>query len=419
MTGQAGDRGDPVDRLRAALGLPLPPAIGVAVSGGGDSLALLHLLVRALDGTDVRLRAATVDHGLRPEAAAEAAHVAALARKLGVEHDMLHWNGGTASGNLQGAARQARYRLLTRWAHVHDLPELALGHTMDDQAETVLMRLGRASGVDGLAAMAATREVGGVLLIRPLLTFTRTELRDHLRRAGIGWCEDPSNDDSRFARVRARQALPDLASLGVDALALSEVAANMARAKQALDWAARQAAHAVVTVDGGDLIFGRRALADLPEEIARRLLAAALAWIAGPGYPPRRAPLAELAEAVKAGERMTLGGCLLLPEGDRARLCRELKAVAGLDTEAGALWDGRWIFEGPVVPGARVQVLGPEGLRQVKTWRDTRRPREALMASPALWLGGKVLSAPLAGLPGRHVLTSEGRGPFSSFPLSH
>ena len=154
--------------------LPHPPEVlGVAVSGGGDSMALLHLMHGFCSFHAIKLRAVTVNHGLRAEAASEAGMVRRYCATLGVRHDTLLWNDWNGTGNLQNAARDARYGLMAAWAKEHDINTIALGHTADDQAETFLMRLGRRSGVDGLAAMSNRIIREGVTFVRPLLAAIR------------------------------------------------------------------------------------------------------------------------------------------------------------------------------------------------------------------------------------------------------
>lgn len=224
------------DALNGLLGAAVPVRLGVAVSGGGDSLALLHLMhdwARA-NGSD--LRAVTVDHGLRAAAPGEAAQVARLCADLGLPHDTLHWTGWDQSGNLQAEARRARYRLMAGWARGHDLQAVALGHTLDDQAETVLMRLARGSGVDGLSAMAGRRDDLGMRWLRPLLAIRRDDLRAFLSGLGVDWVDDPSNADTRFDRIKTRQALAQLAGLGIDAEGLADTATGWDRPAGRWNW---------------------------------------------------------------------------------------------------------------------------------------------------------------------------------------
>ncbi|WP_371135412.1 tRNA lysidine(34) synthetase TilS [Frigidibacter sp.] len=372
--------------------------LGVAVSGGGDSVALLHLLAawRAEGGPD--LAAVTVDHGLRAEAAVEAEAVAAACAALGVPHAVLRWQDWDRRGNLQDAARRARQRLIAEWAAGQGTHAVALGHTADDQAETVLLRLARGSGVDGLSGMAAERSAEGVLWLRPLLGARRETLRDWLRVRGISWAEDPSNDDPRFDRVKARQALAALAPLGLDAEGLLDTAARMRMAREALAQAALAAARGLGRIDAGDVVLAA-GFAGLPEETRLRIGAHALRWIGGGDYRPRLAALRGALAAVQAGKPATLAGCLLLPEAGGLRVTREPQAVVATVAVSGELWDGRWRLEGPEPEGCDIRALGPAGLALCPDWRETGRPHAALAAAPAVWRGADLVAAPLAGRP--------------------
>ena len=391
----------PAQPLAARLAAALPPGrftrLGVAVSGGGDSVALMHLLAayHAEGGPEPVI--VSLDHGLRPEAAAEVAGVARAAAALGLAHTALVWRGWDGRGNLMQAARQARYRLIGDWARGAGLPAVALGHTADDQAETFLMRLARGAGVDGLSAMAFERFADGMLWLRPLLGVTRAELRTWLAAHGIGWVDDPSNVDATYARIRARGALMALAPLGITAEGVAEVTAHLREVRAALVVQTHAAAVALAQVEAGDVVIDRSGLAALPAEIRRRLLAHALRWIAGAEHGPRGPALAEAANAACAGVPATLHGCLCLPEGQSLRLCREAAATAAA-VPPGALWDRRWRVIGPALPGAKVHALGEAGLRHCPDWRQSGRPRAALAGDPAVWRGAELLAAPLAGM---------------------
>lgn len=385
--------------LRARLPETLPRRIGAAVSGGGDSVALLHLLHAIAQNEGVALLVATVDHGLRPEAAQEAESVAADAARLNLQHETLRWQGWDGQGNLQDQARRARYALLAEWANRRQISAIALGHTADDQAETVLMRLGRAAGVTGLSAMPAMRQQHGVQMLRPMLGITRQRLRAYLTEIGVNWIDDPTNQDTRFDRIKARKALTELEPLGITAETLSRVAENAGQAHRALAAYAQESACKVASVDNGDVVLDRAGFAALPDEIRRRLLVAIVAWIAGQGYPPRQSAIDQAMTAVDSGKAGAVGGCLLVPDGDKAWFCREFKAVETLSVPAGVIWDNRWILTGPKVPGAEIWALDEIGLSQLPDWRQTGRPRLALKASPAAWSGDTLLGAPLAGYP--------------------
>ncbi len=401
-------------RLCEALAQSGVTRLGVAVSGGGDSMALLHLLADCARAQGLTLEAATVNHRLRAGADREARHVKNACEVLDIQHEILSWEGWDGRGNLQAAARRARYRLLGGWAGRRGLDRVALGHTMDDQAETVLMRLARAAGVDGLSAMAGQVRRDGALFWRPLLGATRAELRAELERRGVAWCEDPTNEDARFDRVKARRALDALAPLGIGAQQLAAVAANLAAAREALERAARETATQIAREDRGDIVFDEAGLMAAPDELRRRLVGAALVWVSGAGYKPRRAALA--AFYPQGGGQRSLHGCLVIRDRKSLRIVREYNAVKRLRAPLGGLWDGRWRVTGPASAHTSVRSSGPatapgngpplqeaeiralgEGIRHCPGWRATGLPRASLMAGPAVWRGETLLAAPLAG----------------------
>ena len=275
------------------------PAIVLAVSGGPDSVALMWLAARwrrAL-ARGPRLIAVTVDHGLRAEAAAEAREVRRLARSLDLPHRTLRWTGPKPKTGLPAAARAARYRLLAQAARSARATHILTAHTRDDQAETMLMRLLRGSGIAGLAAMARETEREGVLLARPLLNVPKSQLIATLQRAKIGFADDPTNRDAGFTRPRIRTLMPALAAEGGDARNLARLAARLARANAAVEILAdgaerylalgdRQSPHGGgPSFDAGRFdvrifdarifdarIFDAKAFAAMPEEIRLRLL---------------------------------------------------------------------------------------------------------------------------------------------------
>src|SRR5712672_2331962 len=213
------------------------PAIVLAVSGGPDSIALMWLAPRwrrAL-AHGPRLIAVTVDHGLRPEAAAEAREVKRLARSLDLPHRTLRWTGPKPRTGLPAAARAARYRLLAQAARASDATHILTAHTRDDQAETLLMRMLRGSGIAGLAAMARESERDGVRLARPLLDIPKSRLVATLQKAKIDFADDPTNRDVSFTRPRLRAILPVLAEEGGDSRNLARLAARLARANAAVE----------------------------------------------------------------------------------------------------------------------------------------------------------------------------------------
>jgi tRNA(Ile)-lysidine synthase len=374
------------------------------VSGGGDSLALMLAAAAWAAPRGVPLSVATVDHGLRPASAAEAAAVGARAAAAGLPHAVLRW-AAPARGNLMAAAREGRRRLLAGWARDRGLSVVALGHTRDDQAETVLMALARGGSVAALAAMPEAARRDGVLWLRPLLGAGRAELRRWLADRGEGWADDPTNDDDRFERTRARRVLAALGPTGIDPARLAEVAAAAARADAALT-AATDALAAASLREGplGEARIDPAPLRAAPDEIALRLLARALAAARGGPVAPRAAALSRLLEAMRtlpAGRR-TLAGCVVGWRRGAAFAAREPAALPR--GAAGGVWDGRFAVLA-AGPGA-VRALGEAGLSALSAaraagwtpapgWDDA--PRPARLAAPALWRDGALACAPHAG----------------------
>ena len=266
------------------------PAIILAVSGGPDSIALMWLAARwrrALT-RGPRLIAVTVDHGLRAEAGAEARDVKRLARTLDLTHRTMRWTGDKPKTGLPAAARTARYRLLAQAARASGATHVLTAHTRDDQAETLLMRLLRGSGISGLAAMARESERDGVLLARPFLHVSKSQLVATLKKAKIGFADDPTNRDTSFTRPRLRAIMPVLAAEGGDTRNLARLASRLARANQAVEVLVdgaerylalrdREATRAGFDANANDAsTFDAKVFVAMPEEIRLRLLKRAI-----------------------------------------------------------------------------------------------------------------------------------------------
>lgn len=211
------------------------PEVAVAVSGGGDSMALSLLMADWTRARSGRALALVVDHGLREESAEEAAQVQSRLENAGLAAEVLAWTGPKPEANRQAEARKARYELMAAHCAERGILHLALAHHREDQAETLLLRLGRGSGLDGLAAMPPVRELPQVRLLRPLLQVPRECLRASLRERGIAWIEDPSNQDTQYSRVRLRNLAPDLAAEGMTPERLTKTAGHLGRARAVLE----------------------------------------------------------------------------------------------------------------------------------------------------------------------------------------
>jgi tRNA(Ile)-lysidine synthase len=381
------------------------PRLALAVSGGADSMALLHLIARwrAEDACKREVTVLTVDHGLRASSREEAEMVGRMAASLGLPHALLTWmREERHGGGLQERARQGRYDLMAAYCQVHDIEALATAHHLDDQAETFLMRLKRGSGLDGLAAIPGESAWSGVAVLRPLLDIPKERLAATLTDAGIAWVEDPSNRDQRFERAKMRACSDALAKLGLSAHALARSAQRLRRARAALDHAADAflAEHGAVS-EAGYCLIARNALVAAPAEIALRVLARAVGAVGGRETPLRLAKLetllASLVENPKAAH--TLGGCRLQPAGERLGVFRETRGI-GLPTlrlapGERALWDNRFRVE--LEAGARAPVT--VGALGEAAWRDLRGsipwlsglPRFAGATLPACLAGGSIL----------------------------
>ena len=290
----------------------------LAVSGGPDSTALLAMAVEWAQRAPARprLAAATVDHGLRKDSADEAAAVGALCARFGVPHQVLVWRGDKPTTRIQERARAARYALLGAHAREIGAPAIVTAHHLDDQAETALFRLLRGSGVGGLRAMAASVDLDGVALLRPLLGVAKRDLVAACETRGLAYARDPSNDDPHYARTRMRKLAQGLAAEGLDAAALARLARRAGQIEEAL---ARQtqAAEARLGLIATGACEASPLLAE-PVEIVQRLLTAAIARVGGRdasrvGLEKIEALALSLREARSAGKRFSanLGGAQL------------------------------------------------------------------------------------------------------------
>ena len=296
-----------VERFSRDLDALIPPGarVGIGVSGGSDSLALLLLGAAA---RPKKIEAATVDHALREGSRDEAAAVAAICRRLKIPHEILtaEWLEKPKSA-IQQRARLERYRLLASWAEMRGLDAVLTAHHLDDQAETVLMRLVRGAGVRGLAGMRPAATVPGrdIPLLRPLLSWRRSELAGICAAAGIDPVRDPSNEDERFERVRVRRALGQSGWLDPQALAAS--ASHLGDAESALEWATRQEWGNAVSNGGAEITYSP---VDAPAEIRRRVVQGAVARLANEGAAAelRGGELDRLLAVLAAGGQATIRG---------------------------------------------------------------------------------------------------------------
>jgi tRNA(Ile)-lysidine synthase len=384
------------------------PDLAVAVSGGADSLALVLLAEHWARARGGRVLGLTVDHGLRAEAPAEAARVAAWLAARGIAHRTLRWQGPPPSGDVQAAARRARYALLAATCGEQGILHLLTAHHREDQAETLLLRLARGSGIAGLAGMAALVEGGACRILRPLLAVPRDRLRAALDARGQDWIEDSSNRNPAYARVRLRQAAAVLEAAGLEPGRLATTARQLGRARAALEAGTdRLLARAATLHPAGFIRLDPAPLRRAPTELALRALAASLATIGGSDYPPRFERLERLWDRIQSGDidrPRTLGGCRLIPTGAGLIIHREFAAMAGpLALGPTALsWDGRFVAGprdlGTDLTGLQIAGLGSEGVRRVGSASDKTLahfvPRRVWPVLPAIWSDRDLIAVP-------------------------
>lgn len=383
------------------------PHIALAVSGGIDSTALMVLVRRWLElisGPAPDVTVLTVDHKLRDASAAEALHVRAAATALGFAHHTLEWIAAKPKTGIQEAARRARYGLLTEFCRRNGIPVLLTAHTENDQAETLLMRLARGSGVDGLSAMAPRARIDGVTLLRPLLGVPRAVLKRVLLKQGVSWIDDPTNDDAHYERVRIRQALAAAGSVGLSELALA--AMRLRRARGALDAFAADTLRNSLTLDeAGWVSLPLTLLAEVEEEIALRMLDRLARAMGGNSSP---VPLAKLEAACRTlrnrPKGLTLGGSLFVVRTKQLRVFREYGRMSheAVACARGMLWDGRYTIDAfPRQAGLMIRPLGPDGMTLLKKAKAdlAGMPRSAALALPSLWQGDALVHAPCIPFP--------------------
>jgi len=386
------------------------PLLAVAVSGGPDSMALVLLAAswaRRRGGDAVAL---TVDHRLRLESAGEARRVGSWMRDRGIDHRTLRLTGEWPAGNRQAVARDARYDRLGAWCRRKGVLHLLVGHHLEDQAETVLARLARSSGVDGLAAMAPVVETDGVRVLRPLLTVSRDRLRATLARRGQVWIDDPSNADDSYLRPRLRRARPTLDGLGLNPERLAATADRLRAVRRRLERETLDGLAAWVEIaPAGYVRIDAAKLAAADRDLGRRVLARVVATVGGAAYPPRADRLAAALDALRDGplsRARTVGGCRLIPANGRVLVCREAGRAESrvLDGANRIGWDGRFAlgFGRAAARRTRGLTIGPLGrdgwaalVATDPDLRETRIPYAARLSLPAIRdRHGAVLHAP-------------------------
>ena len=387
-------------RLMEAVGpFEAAPRLGVAVSGGRDSMALGLLADGWARHRGGQVTALHVDHGLRPNSADEARRVGAWLRERGIRHYRLTWRGAKPATGFQAAARRARYELLTAWCRDAGVLHLLVAHHQDDQAETYLLRLAGGSGEDGLSGMAAVVETPAVRVVRPLLGVPRARLTATLEACGQAWLDDPSNRDPAFARVRVRATLAFARQGGRRPAGLAAEAGRRGRRRVLRETAVSALlARCCAVYPAGYAVVDGTLAAAAPVAVSLAALARVVLCIGGRDYGPRRDRLLRLHGRLLDGRLRrgaTLGGCRFLADSGSAgglTVCRETRdPPPPLDVRPGTevLWDGRFLVAVRPAQGrrsvARLLRLGRDGWAEVVGRRpDLRRNPVPAAVRPTL-----------------------------------
>jgi len=425
---------DAFDALMKPFGLEDGARVGLAVSGGPDSMALALCVLRwverqgdpspaksrALRGNagillplpqgerKIILRAFIVDHRLRAESAAEAEMTRQRLEAMGIEAEVLRWDHPSVTARLHVEARKARYDLLIAACKRHGLRDLLFAHHRDDQAETILMRLAKGSGLDGLAGMACETTRDGVRLLRPFLDVKKKRLLATCVANKAGYALDPSNAASKYARGRLRRVEAMLAEEGFTQDRLIDLGGRAREAKEALGHYTRALLRVAANMDAAGVIrFNLEQLRSAPQATASRAVGACLHALNAADYAPKRAMLLPLLEALSSDEPMnarTLHGCVISKGAKAATFVREMAAITDVKPIAPGetvLWDGRWqiaLSKSCDMKNLVVRPLGAQPRKVVDELAPALRHRvpqgRARAVLPALWDGATLAIVP-------------------------
>jgi len=384
----------------ADLGIVTGSKIAVAVSGGADSLCLLLLSAK-----DFNVTALTVDHRLRSDSAKEAEWVAGVCRKNNIPHETLVWEGEKPDANIQANARDARYGLMQEWCKANKVATIVTAHHMDDQAETVMLRLARGSGVYGLAGMAPVRPLqDGVSLVRPLLKIPKEHLVNSLRAMNAEWVEDPSNRSEAYDRVKIRNMLSNPPVEGLNAARLAGTAERLRRSREALEYYEKQWLDQAVSFHHERYCYINVSCLSLaPEEVVLRGIASVCRFVGRGTYVPRMEKLLRLHYGLSSDNfrGQTLYGALFSSAKDgKILVTRELSSAENRKPASrSGVWDGHFYYrtEGNI-KDLGVGPVGEDGWVQLKkafpNIKGLTVPRLAVMALPAVFKGEQLQYVP-------------------------
>lgn len=400
-------------KLDSLIGLNQLKRLAIAVSGGSDSMALALLARNWATENTVALTILTVDHGLRPAAKQEAVIVSEWMKSFDLPHKTLVWKGPHPTSGIQNAAREARYELMATHCNEEHIQALLLGHQLEDQLETFLMRFSKGSGLEGLASMKEDSQQFDIRLVRPLLGFKRQELRDYLTVVNQPWLEDPSNESRQYTRTRVGSILSDLQALpGSSLTTIALSAERVTRASEALHEITMQRFNKFCRLSPyGFIQFPFEAILGCPQEIGLRLLSRAISAVRGEHVPIKLLSLENIylrlfEKELSASE--TIGGVQISKSATGCLVCREPGRVGLpevlLAGKTETIWDHRFHVidtagEQDRDPLLTIKRIGPTGWQHLQaanpSKEEVRLPAKVRNNLPAVWLGDRMVAAPL------------------------
>ena len=387
--------------------------IALAVSGGPDSTAMMQIAALSKKLKNSNVTVIVIDHGLREESKNEANIVCKNAKLLGFKFKILKWNGVKPKTRVQEIARKTRYKLMTSWCKKKGIEKLFLAHHLDDQVETFLMRLGKGSGVDGLAVMDFVTETSSLKLVRPFLEIPKTRFIEILGITNLEWISDPSNFNSDYKRSRIRKILPILSKEGINSKQIGLVIKRMRSAKDALNSQTNTLLKKYLSnVDNVAYFLNKEFFKDTKEkEILLRALEKIFMNISGSIYPPRRNKLENILSWILENNNVkakTLTGVVVRKRKSEFIFYREpddcYKSVNIRPlTSRYSCWDDRFFLKANKSNNLQIRALGDVGITILKEEKILKRqgfqnvPLSAWKTVPGVWSKKRLISVPTLG----------------------
>lgn len=401
------DLKDTLDRFMQAYKVKPTRKIAVAVSGGCDSMALALL---AYSWAKTPIIAITVDHRLRKESKDEAEQVSRWMQKHGIEHHILKWDGEKPPSNIQANAREARYNLLTEFCNQNRIKTLLVAHNKEDQAETLLMRLMRGSGIEGMCGISEDTNINEVRILRPLLDVNKNKLKSYLRKQQQGWIEDPSNRNEKFTRVQVRNFINNSPEPDLLVERLANSCKTLQQSNSYIEEKIKQDIKEVVNIrPEGYCILDIEKFKSLHKESAIKILSRVIKSVGGEYYKPRFEKTDSLYKQILERKyNATLGGCEIFEskkqkEWGKLFIIKENAAPQHnlpLNGKSSIIWDGRFMcsLNKKDISGYYVGALTENGFAELlKSDKELSRvslPRKIIFSLPALQTLEKIVAAP-------------------------